>query len=147
MCMSALSVWKMYNDQNPNEAQVFYLPIHGEGLPLADNFTLKEFKSPDSDFVLVHPALVALLQTVRDHFGVPVGVNSAYRTREHNASVGGADESKHLLGMAADIVVSGVEPEEVYDYLENYDPGGLGLYDTFTHVDIFGVMRRWDERS
>lgn len=134
----------MFNDQDPREAQVFYLPIHGEDLPLSDNFTLGEFKSPDSDFILVHPALVAVLQCVRDHFGAPVSINSAYRTPEHNASVGGAAQSKHLLGMAADIKVAGVKPSKVADFLEEYDVGGLGRYNTFTHVDTFGVMRRWN---
>lgn len=146
--MPALSTWKMFNDQDPAGAQEFFLSVSGRDLPLSDNFTLGEFACRDgSDRVLVHPALVAVLQCVRDHFGKPVRINSAYRTKAYNASIGGAKSSKHVLGMAADIVVKGVDHEDVAEFLEEYDVGGLGRYNTFTHVDVFGVMRRWDERS
>lgn len=138
----------MFSNQDPREAQVFRLSKHGADLRLSDNFTLGEFACKDgSDIAMVHPALVALLQVVRDHYQKPVRINSAYRTKAYNASIGGAKASKHVLGMAADITVKGVKPDELADFLEEFDPGGLGRYNTFTHVDVFGAMRRWDERK
>lgn len=135
----------MFNRQDPKEAQVYYLPIHGGSLPLSDHFVLSKFKSPDSDFVIVHPSLVAVLQITRDHFNAPVSINSAFRTPEHNNRIGGAARSKHLLGMAADITVSGHSPDEVHAFLEAQDVGGLGKYASFTHIDVYGADRRWDQ--
>lgn len=42
------------------------------------------------------------LEPLRDHFG-PIIVNSGYRSKVVNAAVGGAKNSYHLLGKAADI--------------------------------------------
>jgi len=91
-------------------------------------------------------ALLILLESVREHFGVPVTINSSTRCMKHNASVGGTDFSLHLSGHAADIVVSGVSPSMVYRYLDSSGYSnliGLGWYDGFTHVDTRGTKARW----
>lgn len=44
-----------------------------------------------------------VLDRIRMDFGYPIIVNSAFRTREVNDAVGGCSNSKHLLGLAADI--------------------------------------------
>jgi uncharacterized protein YcbK (DUF882 family) len=49
-----------------------------------------------------------VLQPVRDHYGKGVKVNSAYRSPESNAAVGGSKTSDHCKGMAADIESPGV---------------------------------------
>ena len=75
-----------------------------------------------------------VLQPVRDHFGKGVKVNSAYRSPESNAAVGGSKTSDHCKGMAADIEIPGVANAELaqwimdnLDYtqliLEFYTPG------------------------
>lgn len=120
------------------------------GKNLSANFQVKEFKCNDgSDAVLVAPALVLLLQNIRDHFGKPVTVNSAYRTAAWNANQGGAPKSQHLRGMAADITIPGVTPLEVAQYAEFLQPktGGIGVYKSFTHVDVRSSRARWDSRS
>ena len=143
-----LSKWKMFSEQDPSEAQIFSIVNNGADLSLSDNFDLREFACNDgSDKVIVHPSLVALLQAIRNHYGKPVRINSAYRTEEYNASVGGAPNSKHKLGMAADIVVDGVEPEDIAELAEEYFVGGIGMYNTFTHLDVYGSLRRWDYRT
>ena len=38
------------------------------------------------------------LQYIRDNVAMPITVNSAYRCRAHNKSVGGSVNSEHLLG-------------------------------------------------
>ena len=92
-------------------------------------------------------ALAIILEDVREAFSAPVTINSSYRCEEHNKAVGGATSSQHLLGTAADIVVQGVSPEEVYSYLSirpYADNIGLGKYNTFTHIDVRGHRARWD---
>lgn len=75
-----------------------------------------------------------VLQPVREHYGKGVKVNSAYRSPESNAAVGGSKTSDHCKGMAADIEIPGVANAELaqwimdnLDYtqliLEFYTPG------------------------
>ena len=117
---------------------------------LAENFKVKEFACNDgSDTVLISAELVDLLQKIRDHFGVAVVINSGYRTSAYNKKVGGVSNSQHVKGTAADIVVKGVDPLTVGQYVEYIMPdhGGIGVYQTFTHVDVRANRSRWDNRS
>lgn len=113
---------------------------------LSKNFQGKEFACKDgSDYILVSTDLVKLLQNIRDHFGQAVTINSAYRNASYNRKVGGVSNSQHIYGTAADIVVRGVTPLEVAQYVETVQPnnGGIGVYDSFTHVDVRASRARW----
>ena len=115
---------------------------------VSSNFKVKEFRCKDgSDEILIDEGLVDLLQKIREYFRVPVTINSAYRTKSHNQSVGGSPKSQHVNGTAADIVVKGVSPLMVAQYAEHLGAGGVGLYKTFTHVDSRSGKSRWDLRS
>ena len=119
-------------------------------LQLSPHFRLSEFASKDgSDKVLVDDALVDLLEQIREAAGGAVTINSGYRSPEHNAAVGGVSSSQHLYGRAADIVVSGASPLLVGQIAEYYldRRGGIGVYQTFTHVDTRAIRSRWDQRS
>lgn len=114
---------------------------------LSNNFRVKEFACTDgSDPVFIAPKLVTVLQKIRNHFGKPVTINSGYRTASKNKSVGGATYSQHLYGTAADIVVAGVSPKDVAAYAEKLLPntGGIGIYGTFTHIDVRATKSRWN---
>ena len=120
------------------------------GTYLSDNFKVKEFACNDgSDTVLISDELVGLLQNIRNHFGAAVTINSAYRTESYNKKIGGATKSQHVNGTAADIVVKGATPLEVAQYVEHImpDSGGIGVYQSFTHVDVRTSRSRWDNRS
>ena len=119
-------------------------------LQLSPHFRLSEFASKDgSDKVLVDDALVDLLEQIRAAAGGAVTINSAYRSPAHNAAVGGVSSSQHLYGRAADIVVEGASPLLVGQMAEHYldRRGGIGVYQTFTHVDTRTIRSRWDQRS
>lgn len=116
---------------------------------LSTNFRVREFACQDgSDPVFVSDRLVEVLQAVRNKFGQPVNITSGYRTPSHNSkkSVGGAAYSQHLYGTAADVIVTGVAPADVADYLELIMPnyGGIGRYKDFTHVDVRADKSRWN---
>lgn len=49
------------------------------------------------------------LDKVREMWGKPIGVNSGYRSPELNRAVGGAKNSQHMRGEAADINAGGKE--------------------------------------
>lgn len=113
---------------------------------MTKNFKRKEFACKDGcGLDTVKQELVEVLQDVRDHFDKPVVINSGLRCKTHNARVGGAPKSQHLLGTAADICIAGVTPKEVYDYLDGKYPDtyGIGLYKTFTHIDIRNKKARF----
>lgn len=113
---------------------------------LSDNFTVREFACQDgSDKVLIDTDLVKILQKIRDHFGKPITINSAYRSASHNRKVGGVSNSQHVKGTAADIIVSGVAPVEVAKYAEYIMPnkGGIGVYSSFVHIDVRTSRSRW----
>lgn len=88
----------------------------------------------------VDPELIRVLEEIRSLIGdKPMKVYSGRRCPEHNQEVGGAKRSQHLIGNAADIAVDGVDPfsvAQVADTVLGSDRGGVGIYDTFTHVDI-----------
>lgn len=115
----------------------YSLKKHGN-VKLSKNFTVCEFACSDgSDEVLVDTKLVDFLQKIRDHFGAAVRITSGYRTKTHNAKIGGVANSYHVKGMAADIVVSGVSAKRTAQYAELIGCGGVGWYETkrFTHID------------
>jgi len=115
-------------------------------MKLSKNFSKEEFACEcGCGFDDVSQELVDVLQDLRDHFKEPVRITSACRCAEHNKDVGGALKSKHLLGIAADIVVSKVSHRLVQDYLEAKYPDtyGIGRYKSFTHIDVREKKARW----
>ena len=74
---------------------------------LTPHFSLSEFRSRDG---VAHPdrlvlmRLVAHLEVLRCICGSrPIRIVSGYRSPAHNRGVGGATESRHLVGDAADL--------------------------------------------
>ena len=60
--------------------------------------------TPDNPTIERMQALMdECLDKVREMWGKPIGVNSGYRSPELNKAVGGAKNSQHLRGEAADI--------------------------------------------
>jgi zinc D-Ala-D-Ala carboxypeptidase len=72
-----------------------------------------------------------------------ITVNSGFRSIQHNRDVGGASDSMHLYGHAADLNVPGVSNRTVYQRAETCGFSGL---ETFTvdhqHVDSRADMGR-----
>jgi uncharacterized protein YcbK (DUF882 family) len=115
---------------------------------LSAHFSRSEFACPDGcGFDTVDVELLEILEAVRQHYNAPVSINSGCRCEEYNKrpEIGGVPNSQHRFGRAADIVVDGVSPADVYAYIDRTWPNelGLGYYDTFTHVDSRAYKARW----
>ncbi|WP_093310502.1 YcbK family protein [Tindallia californiensis] len=109
------------------------------------NFLLREFECKDgSHQVAVKAELIEKLQRLRDLIGQPMIVTSGYRNQSHNAAVGGAAQSRHLTGEAADVRVAGMHPDEVAQLAAQVGFNGIGIYNRFTHVDIRPNPARWN---
>lgn len=58
-----------------------------------------------------------LLQPLRDKLRRPIIVTSGYRCPELNKLVGGSQNSQHVLGQAVDIVVRGMTPRTLAEFV------------------------------
>lgn len=89
-------------------------------------------------------SLVKFLDNFRSAVGQPVYINSGIRCKQHNINVGGASNSRHTFGDAADIRCIGKTPQELYDIACKMLPnGGVGIYSWGIHVDTRGQKARW----
>jgi uncharacterized protein YcbK (DUF882 family) len=116
---------------------------------LTENFKYGEFfcdgiQLPDE----YYPNILALakeLQKLRDYYKKPIIINSGWRTEEHNKEVGGAKNSMHLKGLAADVRPPyGVNVKEFYvkaRELTNFK--GYGIGQNFLHCDLRSKLTIW----
>jgi hypothetical protein len=92
---------------------------------LSPNFTLAELtvsdigarngwdNTPNASEIANLVRLAEMLEQVRELLGKPILVNSAFRSKQVNDGVGSRDTSQHRIGCAADIRVSGMNPDQV----------------------------------
>ena len=138
----------MFNNVSELDAVEYRLSIHGLSHELSDHFRLIEFASGDgADVLLISHELIDGLEALRIWAGAPVRINSGYRSPPHNAAIGGVPNSRHTKGLASDVDVMGKTPAEVATWAEDNGFGGVGRYNTFTHVDVFSENRRWDKTT
>lgn len=113
---------------------------------LSENFNSLEFDCKGEgccNTTTINPQLITYLQLIRNHFGKAITITSGYRCYTHNKRVGGATNSRHNKGDAADIVVSGVAPIEVAKFAESIGIKGIGLYSDFAHIDTRTSKSFW----
>ena len=71
--------------------------------------------------------------------GKPIMINSAFRSKQVNDSVGSKDTSQHRLGCAADIRVPGMTPDQVVKAVMisgiNFDQI-IREFDRWTHISV-----------
>ena len=113
---------------------------------LTADFFDDEFWSPDKNFAKMEPEFMLKLQKLRSTVGVPFTISSGYRTAEFNARIGGARESLHLTGQAADIEHIGWDGATKLKFLGTAIAMGfsIGIYRKHFHVDTrTGVKVLW----
>lgn len=73
---------------------------------------------PESAVKALQALVERVLDPLRDAWGKPITVNSGYRCAELNRKVGGAEQSQHLRGEAADITAgSRADNRKLYELL------------------------------
>lgn len=119
---------------------------------ITKNFSHEEFfchcgkcnnNAPPATFGNIEKLVKTILQPLRDMIGEPIIITSGIRCKKQNAEVGGAKNSQHLQGKAADIIVKTYSPKQLAKKIESLPVGGIGLYPGFVHVDIGPKGRRW----
>lgn len=111
------------------------------------NFTPFEIASRGDGLIVIDEDALDRLQHFREIVGVPFTPNSAYRSEEHNARVGGAPNSQHRYGRAFDIPIKpGLSRNLIHRAARRAGFTGYGDYNTFVHIDT-GAPRYWDHRT
>ncbi|NEQ48846.1 MAG: peptidase M15A [Leptolyngbya sp. SIO3F4] len=90
--------------------------------------------------------IATLAQQARDRLGRPFHITSWYRPADINRRVGGASNSRHIVGDAIDFYVDGLSGNQVYWALHPWWPGGLGRYTRYpslSHLDARSYRARW----
>ncbi len=118
-------------------------------IKITENFHLNEFECRHCKSVKLHPELLSKLQVLRTTLNKPLIVNSGYRCPIHNKNVGGATQSQHLEGTAADINIHSIDMpiEGIALIAESKGFTGIGLYNNFIHLDVRASPARWDGRN
>ena len=65
-----------------------------------------------------------IFEPLREHFGVPIAINSFFRSQKLNKAIGGATGSQHTQGRAIDIddTLGGVSNRQMFEWIrENLD--------------------------
>lgn len=93
-------------------------------------FTMSEFRCPckkckDRAFPSkINAKLLTYLEQMRIHFGKPCIVTCGLRCKKYNSSLkGSVKNSKHLIGLAADIYIKDVSPKAICDYWKSLNIG------------------------
>lgn len=103
---------------------------------LTAHFTSEEMACPHCKVCATQPAFMAKLEQLRVTYGKPLIITSGYRCPEHNKKVGGAPNSYHLYGKAADIAVPNkAERYKLVKIAMELGFGGIEVSPKHIHID------------
>jgi uncharacterized protein YcbK (DUF882 family) len=120
-------------------------------MQLSEHFSLEELtrsevaerkgldNSPNATEIANLMRLAALLEQVRSLLNKPIMLNSGFRSKPVNDSVGSKDSSQHRIGCAADIRVPGMTPKQVVEAIIASDIGYdqvIEEFSSWTHISV-----------
>jgi zinc D-Ala-D-Ala carboxypeptidase len=120
-------------------------------MQLSEHFTLEELthsevaerknldNTPNALEVANLVRLAGLLEEVRALLNKPILLNSGFRSKAVNDSVGSKDTSQHRIGCAADIRVPGMTPKQVVEAVIASNIGYDQIIEEFgswTHISV-----------
>lgn len=121
---------------------------------LSKNFTVRELTTSggvSADIARIDPKLVECLQRLRDHVGKAIKITSGFRSWKRNRDIyqkRGKQPtlSQHCAGRAVDIQIAGMNGLEIGKAaIDACGPNiGVGLGNTFAHIDVRGVATAWN---
>ena len=129
-------------------------------MQLSEHFSLEELtatshrqfdNTPKANELANLMRLAAMLEQVKTVLGgKPVMINSGFRSKQVNDSVGSKDTSQHRIGCAADIRVSGMTPKQVVqaciDANVPYDQI-IEEFGSWTHISVPDMPSRPPRRQ
>ena len=118
---------------------------------LTPNFSLEELtrtdhrefdNTPPPEVVENLKRLAQFMEQVRNLLGVPIIVNSAFRSKQVNDAVGSKDTSQHRVGCAVDFRCAGLTPDQIVRRIRGSTLAFDQLireFDRWTHISIPNV--------
>jgi uncharacterized protein YcbK (DUF882 family) len=145
--------------ENPTPTETFTMWFNRQGFKhfTADEFTsyfeverrgVRNSQPPKEIWANIVPT-VKIVDELREKLGKSIVILSSYRSPKYNSRIdGAATKSFHMTFQALDIVAAGYTPQEVFNALKEMRDagkfkGGLGKYNTFTHIDTRGYNATW----
>ncbi|WP_299868004.1 D-Ala-D-Ala carboxypeptidase family metallohydrolase [uncultured Roseobacter sp.] len=121
----------------------------------ASNATHRNNTDPPAELYNSVTPLVRVLDEIRNRIGGRISLNSVYRSPAYNGSINGASSSRHMAFDAADFRVIDSGHGNSGDWADvalglrrdGFFEGGIGIYNSFVHVDTRGHRATWDERG
>lgn len=117
---------------------------------LSKNFQKHELECPCCHEIIVNQDFIEALQDLRDSVGRPFRITSGFRCEKHNKEVGGAENSRHLKGVAVDILIRDWSSEDIHKLLcfatsvrPKLGESGVGIYRSWVHFDLRDSNAAW----
>ncbi len=126
------------------ETSITYAPNYY----VTEHFMYSDFMCPCCDRLKIIHAFythTGFLEHMRQELDFDIIINSGYRCEDHNAAVGGAPRSWHLL-FATDICPEDNDNhmlKDLYKMAISLGFGGIGLYENNIHLDLRPEEIRW----
>lgn len=109
---------------------------------LTEHFTVKEMECPCCTRCEMQHNFMLQCEEFRYELQEPLRVTSGYRCAKHNASLKDSSPySKHLEGLAADIIWTSNKYKMISTAMKMFD--GIGIGKTYIHVDKGGIKKVW----
>ncbi len=120
-------------------------------MKLSEHFSLEEMvfsqtatrrgipNAPNGTVVNNLTRLCQMLESIRAHIERPIIITSGYRSQALNTFIGGAKNSQHCLGCAADFVVRGMPVEQIMQVIIASDipfDQVINEYGKWTHASV-----------
>jgi uncharacterized protein YcbK (DUF882 family) len=136
-----------------DQEQIKYFSVK-EVLEASATKKYKEEEIPESILLNIIPT-IKVLDEIREWYGFPIILNCTYRDKDHNKRVKGEKNSLHLSFNAIDFTINNKNSLQViynhlnfqdsirhFSFLPKTGSMGLGLYDTFIHIDTRAILNR-----
>ena len=99
----------------------------------------------------MEPTILAL-EKFRLQVGAPMRISSAYRNEAYNSCINGASNSLHKKFNASDFSAPSMGARDLAKALRLFRDdgefkGGIGVYNTFVHIDTRGNNAGWKGSS
>ena len=111
-------------------------------LECSKHFTREEYACKFTNLCFMHPEAVEKLEKLREEYGKPIRLSSAYRDSTHPAERTKKHVGYHAKGMAYDLLVYGSDALRILELALKHGYNGIGVNQRnshdqrFIHLDI-----------